>query len=482
MVGSGAWAVVDDSPPPAPVSRSVDRIAAPDQVAGSSGPTLTAAVDTPGGQWRAPTRSGLSGPVSEVLAEAPRRGPVRVVTLVADRDGRPGIRVLTAPSLERAASAVERARRTPGALAVSVDHPVSAATPPVGAVSDDAHRNLQWGLTRLRAERTWRLGRAEGQVVAVVDSGVDATHPDLAGVVTRGVDLVDRGDGRRDPYGHGTHVAGIIAARAGNRIGVAGLADGATILPVRVLTASGKGWMSDIALGVVYAVDHGASVVNLSLAGPHDIPALQAAVRYAQGRGVVLVAAAGNERQHGDPVMYPAAYPGVLAVAATDTDDTSADFSETGSYVSLAAPGVRIAATYPKNRYVFLSGTSAAAPFVSATAALVRAAQPRLAGDQVVARLLATAEDLGGAGRDHQFGAGLVDPFAAVAGAVPDVTGITQDAADLPRVDVPNPSPPETSVTTVPVPAGDGDGGGDRGFRRGRDAVAGHQGFLAGTG
>jgi type VII secretion-associated serine protease mycosin len=340
--------------------------------------------------------------------------------------------VTTAVDRAHAGAAVEAARATPGALSVEVDHHMhlgdAGQTPAVGegttqvqgvapaVLSDDTYRGQQWALDTLQAETAWSLHRATGQVVAVLDTGVDATHPDLAGRVLPGNDFVAAGgDGRTDPQGHGTHVAGIIAAVAGDHRGIAGLADGADILPVRVLDATGSGWASDAANGIVWAVDHGAGVLNLSLTGADDAT-LAAAVSYAQSRNVVVVAAAGNDRNSGDPAEYPAAYPGVAAVAATDATMASAGFSETGADVKLAAPGVAILSTYPValGSFASMSGTSMAAPYVAAAAALVRAAAPQLNATAVLEDLYRTADDLGQPGRDDEFGAGLVDPVAAL--------------------------------------------------------------------
>jgi serine protease len=405
-----------------------------------------------------PAPVGLTGPVSDVLADAPANGPVRIVTVARDAQGSPRITVTTTRNRSSAAALVRQARETPGALVVGVDHKVrvadvgqptpvtsagiARATPvrasDVAAPSNDTYRGIQWALDTLQAETAWNLHQAIGQVVAVVDTGVDGSHPDLAAHLLRGFDeMTGSGDGRTDPDGHGTHVAGIISAVGGNCQGVAGLADGASILPVRVLGADGSGDASTVAAGIIWAADHGATVINLSLGGGDD-PSMAAAVSYAQSKDVVVVAAAGNEREDGNPVEYPAAYPGVVAVAATDYADASAPFSETGSYVTLAAPGVHIASTYPValgyGPYVYLDGTSMASPYAAASAALVRAAGPTLTATQVINELTSTAQDLGSAGRDDEFGAGLIDPLAALQDILGTVTPAVPDAPNTPAV------------------------------------------------
>jgi type VII secretion-associated serine protease mycosin len=323
----------------------------------------------------------------------------------------------------------------------------TAGTPP----SDDPLRPRQWALDALGAERLWTVSRGAGQVVAVIDSGVDATHPDLAGRVLVGTDYVTAsGTGWTDQFGHGTHVAGIVAAVAGNRIGISGLAPDARILPVRVLDRDGAGWDSDIAAGLLWAADQGASVINLSLGGPDASELVRAAVAIVIGRGAVVVAAAGNERADGNPVNYPAGFalPGQLGVAATTAARVSARYSNTGSYVSLAAPGDRILSTFDGS-YEELSGTSMAAPYVAAVVALVRAAAPALGPVDVARLLTSTADDLEVAGRDDATGAGLVDPSAALCaqGRCPSSTTPASPSSSSAS---PAPSP---SSTPFPAPA-----------------------------
>lgn len=441
------------APPPAIAPRPSSGSASPPSRPGSSVPPPT----TTSSRWQPPKPVGLTGPVSKVLDKAPAHGPVRILALAEDGQGHPRITVISATDRAHAASAVESARAVPGALAVTVDQRVKVAdqaapgTPtgtPAGAVpaqaqagrattaAADPMRGQQWALDTLRAEAAWNLHPGTGATVAVIDTGVAASHPDLFGRVLAGDDELNPTlDGGIDPDGHGTHVAGIIGAIAGNGVGVAGLADGASILPVRVLAADGSGWTSDVANGIIWAVDHGAGVLNLSLAGTSDDPVLDSAVQYAETHDVVVVAAAGNDRTAGDPVEYPAAVPGVVAVAATDSSDASAGFSETGSYVTIAAPGVGILSTYlvaeaSYPTYATMSGTSMASPYVAATAALVRAADPQLTAAEVISHLVTTARDLGTPGRDDVFGAGLVDPVAALeslpgaAPAAPDTPGV----------------------------------------------------------
>jgi subtilisin family serine protease len=269
-----------------------------------------------------------------------------------------------------------------------------------------------------------------------------------------GADFTGEGFGAcTDRVGHGTHVAGIVGAVAGNGKGVASLAPGTSILPVRVLDSSGSGGSIAVAKGIVHAVDKGAGVINLSLGGPGGSSALDAAVRYATDRGALVVVSAGNNRQLGNEVNYPAASPGALSVASTDQSGGSSSFSYRGPSVDLAAPGGRIASLWADSDrgYRLASGTSMAAPAVSAVASLYRAAHPGETPAQVTAALLGTATDLETPGRDDATGAGLVNPTALL-GASPAPT--TPPAAPAPGAPAQQP-PPVTShpapVVTAPV-------------------------------
>jgi type VII secretion-associated serine protease mycosin len=402
--------------------------------------------------WNRP-RISLRTVPRRVLSAAHGHGRVRI-TSIRDVGGHPRVSVTTRRTPAAARAAVATAQQAPGAVAVSVDSRVHTAV----IEANDTDRPVQWALDQLGAESLWSQQPGDGVVVAVVDTGVDAAHPDLDGVVLPGTDLVTPGgDGSGDGNGHGTHVAGIIAALANNHLGVAGLAQGVRILPVRVLDDTGAGWSSNIAKGIIWATDHGASVVNLSLGGPDFDAVTASAVQYAEDHNVVVVAAAGNDRANGDPTTYPAAYPGVLGVAASDAQSQIASFSETGGDVDLAAPGVQIASTYPPDRYVYMSGTSMATPYVSASAALLEAADPGLSPQQAAQELESTAVDLGPAGRDDVSGYGLVDPAAALcslaecaagtpAAAAPADTSAPSPSTDSPPVDAPTALVP----TTVP--------------------------------
>jgi membrane-anchored mycosin MYCP len=317
------------------------------------------------------------------------------------------------------------------ALAGSVALPGVAAAAPntCGPVVSDPLAEEPWALTRLRPDLAWPLSTGAGVTVAVIDSGVSADHAMLSGKVRPGTDLVaPGGDGTCDENGHGTLIAGIIAGREAISGGYRfyGVAPGATVVPVRVLRdqqrAVGGELSPLVADAIRYAVDDaGATVINLSLT-TGSTPELEAAVRYAHQRGVVLVAAAGNGGGGQGGAQYPAAYPGVLAVGGVDTGDKHVSSSSTGDYVDVAAPGDRISGPSPRGGgylYTTEGGTSFAAAYVTGVAALVRAYDRGLTPDQVADRITRTADHPAGL-RNVEVGSGVVNPARAV-GAVAGV-------------------------------------------------------------
>lgn len=404
--------------------------------------------------WTARDPSVETPPADVVAAAAPDAGAnaaLRVVSLV-NRDGRPVVVVERTRGPAAAAEAVARRQGDDNTVAVSVDTRVTlqSSTGRAPLPVADTLRSSQWALDRLTAEKTWSdYSSGTGAVVAVIDTGIAGNHPDLAGQLTAaGADYVaDGGDGRTDPHGHGTHVAGIVAAVRDNDVGIAGLAPSSKVMPVRVLDENGSGWSSDIAKAVIYAADNGADVANLSLGGPNQDAPTQTAVNYAMSMGVVVVAAAGNNRALDNATNYPAAYPGVLAVASTERDDTSSTFSTTGNYVDVAAPGGRILSTVPGG-YSYLSGTSMATPYVAATAALVTdITGGTLTTEQFERRLTESAWDLGAPGWDPEFGYGLTNPYRTLCSFT------TCDATTSPSPPGSPSTDPEPTPTPSPTPS-----------------------------
>lgn len=282
-------------------------------------------------------------------------------------------------------------------------------------VPDDALWPSQWAPQALDMAAAWDLEPGStGVKVALIDSGLDAAHPDFAGVpIENGTDYVQHDATPQDENGHGTHVAGILAAARGNGIGVAGLAR-VTLVPIRALDDMGNGKCLDIALAVLEAMSRGASIINLSLECGSDYAPLHLAIQAAARQGVLVVAAAGNHALTGLCPVYPAQYPEVLAVAALDDATQVADYSCRASNVELAAPGTRILSTW-KDGYQELSGTSMATPHVAGIAALLKSRFPSMDGAAIRARLDATAADLGAPGRDDESGYGRIDPVRALA-------------------------------------------------------------------
>jgi type VII secretion-associated serine protease mycosin len=359
-----------------------------------------------------------------ILATAPPGEPLQVVVTTRTSDA-PRITAIDASSVSDALQLIMSALSQPSTIGVDMAQPVHMAA------SNDTYRSSQWGLTMLGAETLWTKSKGASVVVAVVDTGVMISHPDLTGHVLAGTDFIAPGTSAADENGHGTHVAGIIAATAGNGIGVAGLAPKALILPVRVLDRTGSGTNAGVANGIIWAAQHGAHVINLSLGTTSSDTAMKSAVAYAESRNVVVVAAAGNnpcQFLFGSPTTYPAAYAGVLGVGAITSSRTVASYSSCGSWVDVVAPGSGIISTMiaspnsalgctANKMYCTLSGTSMATPFASATAALEIARLGRVFKQaSIVSRLQSTATDLGPSGRDTSYGSGLINPSRLLAG------------------------------------------------------------------
>ncbi|MFD4633196.1 type VII secretion-associated serine protease mycosin [Streptomyces sp. NPDC058284] len=306
-----------------------------------------------------------------------------------------------------------------------------ALAPAATAHADDGIRAQQWALDAMHTSEAWRTTKGAGITVAVLDTGIDDEHPDLAGSVLKGEDMVGFGARRGDRAWarHGTAMAGIIAGHGhgqGRADGVLGIAPDAKILPVRVILEDGDPARKKardtrgnaLADGIRWAADHGADVINLSLGddskSAHPEPAEDAAVQYALKKGVAVVASAGNGGERGDHISYPAAYPGVIAATAVDENGARASFSTRRWYATVAAPGDDIVIADPDHKYYEGWGTSAASAFVSGAVALIRAAHPALAPAQIKQLLEDTARDAPSGGRDDSRGFGLIDPAAAL--------------------------------------------------------------------
>lgn len=320
--------------------------------------------------------------------------------------------------------AVEILRRQKGVLRIDDDVVVEALAKPARLVKPTAvptlapAQTVPWGIERVNAPEVWATMNADLIRVGIIDTGIDTKHPDLIDNLKGGASTVWYTGSYNDDNGHGTHVAGIIGA-LNNTIGVVGVGPQIDLYAVKVLDRRGSGYLSDVIEGLDWAIANKMQVVNMSLGTSSDVLSFREAVKKVNAKGIVQVAAAGN---NGGAVNYPAAYPEVIAVSATDKTDKIASWSSRGPEVDLAAPGVNIYSTYKGSAYSTLSGTSMASPHVAGTAALVLSQPERcdLSGDgicdpaEVQQRLEATAKDLGVGGKDILYGSGLVDAKKAV--------------------------------------------------------------------
>ena len=376
---------------------------------------------------------GVDGPTLQAIPEEgdtafPPLSSFGTLEPLLPRSSRPALSAQADPASPQARlGRIHRLHVPPGAdvlataQALSVHPDVEFAEPDylaqVMAVPNDPLYAQQWALPKIGAPAAWDVTTGSGAVpIAIIDSGLDLAHPEFAGrlwtnpgeVAGNGVD--DDGNGKvddvhgwdfvaasgnlTDDNGHGTQVAGVLGAKANNGAGIAGVCWSCPLLPITVMREAGVVNYSDIALGVAYAIERGARVINLSLGGYADATTLRTAVE-AAATTAVLVAGAGNDGRT-EP-LYPAAYPEVLAVAATDSADARAAFSNHGEWVDLAAPGVDIQTTFAgANGYGAESGTSLSSALVAGTAGLVLSAHPDWSPTQVRAQLLHTAQTLGG--------------------------------------------------------------------------------------
>jgi type VII secretion-associated serine protease mycosin len=305
----------------------------------------------------------------------------------------------------------------------------------------DPRAGEQYSLDRMRVRDAWSLETGAARIVAVLDTGVHFAHPDLQGrlLTDRDYDFVNNDSSAADDNGHGTWVAGIIAAEVNDGFGIAGISWSDKILPVKIMNSNGTGSTSDLAAGIKWAADHGATVINMSVGGFPYSQLVKDAVDYAWGKGVVLVGAAGNN--HREESFYPASYPNVVSVSATQMDDEFTHWSSYGPNVDVSAPGgsvlttncdrAKVSACPYYGDHIVISGTSFAAPNVAGVVALIRARYPTYTPAQIVSRLKNTVDDLGYPGWDNRYGTGRVNAFRAVGGspaAVPRQTGDALEA------------------------------------------------------
>lgn len=282
-------------------------------------------------------------------------------------------------------------------------------------VPNDPYYGNQWALPIIEAPDAWDI-RTRGRdiVIAIVDTGVDLYHPDLVNRVLSGYDFVNRDSDPMDDNGHGTHCAGIAAAETNNGIGIAGLSWDGKIRPVKVLTAGGWGYWSWIAEGIIYAADNDARIISISIGGYYYSSTLENAVNYAYNKGCLIVASAGNENTNAP--HYPSGFANAMAVSATDSSDSRAWWSNYGSSIEVAAPGVSILSTYwyYGSTYGYMSGTSMSTPYVAGLAAFILSRNPYLSNEQVREYIKDYADDLGSPGWDQYYGSGRINAYNGV--------------------------------------------------------------------
>ncbi len=351
---------------------------------------------------------------------------------VRSRRGLHGLRGQVVEMAPQAIARVQRELRLSG-LFKSVERDYFARA---NVIPNDPNFNAQWSLPRTGVPAAWDLTAGDPTIsVAVLDTGVDLSHPDLAGQLESGYDFINDDADPSDDHGHGTRMAGVVAASWNNGLGIAGVAPTSRVVPVKVLGEDGTGPYSAIAEGITWAVDQGARVINLSLSGDSPSQALQDAVNYATAAGAVCVGAAGNDGAD-DPV-YPAATNGAVAVGAIDENDNKAWFSNTGAWLSHVSPGVSLLTTDLGGGYTYSTGTSPAAAFTSGIFALLFSYEPSLSPGAAIARVEQGAFDLGSEGWDSSYGWGGIDALATL---VPGEPGQTPPDDTDPEVDLLSPT------------------------------------------
>jgi subtilisin family serine protease len=322
-----------------------------------------------------------------------------------------------------------------------------------GVVPNDPGYAYQWYLPQISAPAGWNVTTGStGVPIAIIDSGVDPNHPDLAPKLLPGYNFLNNTTDTHDVLGHGTAVAGTAAAITNDNLGVAGVAWANPIMPLVVLDSTDYATYANIASAITYAADHGAKVINISIGGSSPSSTLQDAVNYAWAKGLVIAACAMNNST--STPYYPAALSNVLAVSATDQTDNLASFSDYGSWIALSAPGTSIYTTTNGGGYGYWQGTSFASPQVAALAALVFSLNPSLTNSQVVNVLEQNADDLGLPGFDQYFGWGRINAGRTLQAVNGCPCSLWTTAATPAVVDWPDPNPVELGVRFLSDTAG----------------------------
>lgn len=312
-----------------------------------------------------------------------------------------------------------------------------------GAVTNDPYLGSEWHLSKINAAGAWDYSKGLGVTIAILDTGVSPSHPDLVASLVAGWNFYDNNSNTADVHGHGTAVAGAAAAVSNNSVGVAAIAGAAKIMPIRIADANAYAYWSTVAQGLTYAADKGARVANVSYVGVAGSSSVQSAANYMRSKGGLVVVCAGNNGI--DEGLAPTTT--MIPVSATDSNDLKTSWSSYGNFVAVAAPGINIWTTTLNGGYGEWWGTSIASPITAGTIATMMAANPALPNTQIESLLYATAVDLGAAGRDIYFGHGRIDANAAVAAARNAAASDTQ----APMVAIAAPLGSATVVGLVPV-------------------------------
>jgi len=342
--------------------------------------------------------------------------PIRVARVQMNADSLVASAASNGEEGAQVAALLDRARSSRHVVNAELDGTVQAVFSP----NDPAFYNsaLVYAPQRIDAPGGWDFTLGNPNVViAILDTGVNTSPPEFAGRVKPGYDFINQDADPSDDNGHGTHVAGIAAAGTNNGIGNVGICGGCSLMPVKILSNTGSGLWSQVAAGITFAADNGADIINLSLGGYSASATLQSAIEYAQQKGVLIVAAVGNDNRS-DP-FYPAAFQDVVGVSATDKNDERWPLSNYGDYVDVAAPGVTIYSTFNDlnnyyGGYAFYSGTSMASPHVVGLAGLLLSQDQSRTPSQLISLLTSGSNDLGAGGWDPYFGNGRIDAFMSL--------------------------------------------------------------------
>jgi thermitase len=398
--------------------------------AGAAQPASQGAEQFARGRILVMPRAGLSpDEFAKVLAPHGGRGK---------KVGQSDLHVVELPGNASEKAVIERLSKNPHVKFAELDRLVKS-----NFVPNDPYFGSEWHLSKVNAPAAWDLVQGSGITIAILDSGVDGSHPDLAAQMVPGYNFYDNNTNTTDVFGHGTAVAGVAAAASNNGVGVSGVAGQAKIMPIRVSDLNGWAYYSTITQGITYAADHGARIANASFAGVAGSASIQNAAQYMKSKGGLVFVSAGNNGV--DENVAPTTT--LIPVSATDEWDNRTSWSSYGSFVALAAPGI----TYTTSRggsYQQWSGTSFASPLAAGVAALMMSAKPSLDVGQVEKLLYASAVDIGAPGRDSYYGYGRVDAGAAVKAAAGTVVAADTQA---PSVAIANLAASSTVSGVVPV-------------------------------